>query len=156
MEIIVHLILFFRAIIFLPMALAITTIINERNDGVWERTIISGVKPIEILICHLVTLSFTSAIQTLECFLFSYYVFGFECEGNIFYAILLLYLIGLVGVSMGNFCLHIYSTLSSNVYIFFGFRSFIERHFYGRNPSYIWSTRNCFSFVYVKRYGLAS
>lgn len=94
---------YFSAVAFLPKALAITTVISERNDGVWERTMISGVKPIEMLISHIITLSFTAVIQTLECFLTAYYVFGFECKGSVLLALLLLYLLALLGVTMGNF-----------------------------------------------------
>lgn len=83
-------------------ALAISTIITERRGGVWERTIISGIRPAEIIICHVAALSFTSMIQTLECFFFAIYVFGLECKGNLLYALLLLYMEGLLGIALGS------------------------------------------------------
>lgn len=94
---------FFRVVLGLANALAILTIISERNGGVWERTIVSGVKPVEILIVHMITLCFTSAIQTLECFLVPQFVFGLECKGNIFEGLLLVYSQAVVGVALGNY-----------------------------------------------------
>lgn len=85
----------------IAIAMAILTIVSERNGGVWERTMISGVLPTEITICHMLALSLTSAISTAECFLLAYFVFGFECKGNILNAILLLYSQAIVGVATG-------------------------------------------------------
>lgn len=83
------------------MALAIFTIVSERRGGVWERTIISGVLPAEISLCHMIALTVASAIPAIESFLLAYYAFGFECQGSILIVILLLYSQALVGVATG-------------------------------------------------------
>lgn len=84
------------------MALAVSTIMGEKNGGVWERTMISGVRPTEILVFHIITLNFISIIETAECFLIAYKIFGFECHGNIINAVALLYSQSFLGVAIGN------------------------------------------------------
>ena len=83
------------------MGIAVLAILTEKRTGVWERTIISGIKSSEILISHTIASSFLAAIQTVETFFFEKYAFDLECKGSTLDFLLLLYLQALVGIVLG-------------------------------------------------------
>ena len=86
------------------MAVTVTSIviITERDEGVWDRTLVSGVTTTEILISHLLTQGLVMILQTLEVMLTSFGLFGLQCNGSFLTVLLLLLIQGLCGMCTGT------------------------------------------------------
>ncbi|KAL0122972.1 hypothetical protein PUN28_007554 [Cardiocondyla obscurior] len=88
-------------IFFLANTVSTTLIITERLEGVWNRSLVQGVKTEEILLSHILIQSTIIAIHSVMITLLFFPIFGLECKGSIFAAIVLVFLNGLCGLMYG-------------------------------------------------------
>ncbi|KAK6632870.1 hypothetical protein RUM43_012609 [Polyplax serrata] len=88
-------------IFFLAVTVTSIVIITERDEGVWDRTLVSGVTTTEILLSHLLTQGLVMILQTLEVMVTSFGLFGLKCHGSFFTVLLLLLVQGLCGMCTG-------------------------------------------------------
>ncbi|KAK6632857.1 hypothetical protein RUM43_012596 [Polyplax serrata] len=86
---------------FLAMGVSTLTIITERMEGVWDRTLVTGVSKAEILIFHTMTLCCVSFVQIVELFTLSFFIFKLDCKGEKVFAFLLTYLQSIIGICFG-------------------------------------------------------
>lgn len=93
----------FRLIFFLAVTVTSIVLITERDEGVWDRTLVTGVTTTEILLSHLLTQGLIMILQTIEVLLVSFWLFGLHCEGSFVTVILLLLIQGLCGMCTGKF-----------------------------------------------------
>ena len=88
-------------IFFLSVALTSGAMLLERNEGLLERSLVSGLTGPEILFAQVIT-QFTVMIgQTVMVLIFSFAVFGITCEGDIGWVSALTILTGLCGMCFG-------------------------------------------------------
>ncbi|XP_031629128.1 ABC transporter G family member 23 isoform X2 [Contarinia nasturtii] len=88
-------------IFFLSVALTSGAMLIERNEGMLERCLVSGITGIEMLFSHVVTQFVIMSGQTTFVLLFSFSIFGLTLEGEILWVILLTILTGLCGMCFG-------------------------------------------------------
>ncbi|KAI4501773.1 hypothetical protein M0802_003108 [Mischocyttarus mexicanus] len=88
-------------IFFLSVALTSGAMLLERNEGLLERSLVSGVTGTEILFGQVLTQFVVMIGQTLMILIFSFAVFKLTCEGSIFLVSLLTILTGLSGMCFG-------------------------------------------------------
>ncbi|XP_011871778.1 PREDICTED: ABC transporter G family member 20-like [Vollenhovia emeryi] len=90
-------------------------IVTERLEGVWNRSIVQGVKTEEILLSHIVVESIILVIQTITVILIVFPIWGLECRGSIFTVFVLVFLNGFCGLCYGfiisTFCTTLVSAL---------------------------------------------
>jgi len=92
----------FRLIFFLAVTVTSIIIIVERDEGVWDRTLVAGVSTNEILVSHMMTQGLVMGIQTAEVLLMGFAVFQLRCKGNLVTITLILLIQGLCGMSAGK------------------------------------------------------
>ncbi|XP_043476598.1 ABC transporter G family member 23 isoform X2 [Leptopilina heterotoma] len=95
-------------VFFLATAVACFIIITDRHEGVWDRSLVQGVKTTEILMAHLLTQFTVILVQSAICLSLSFLVFNLVCEGPLLTAICLVILMGLCGMCYG-FLISVYS-----------------------------------------------
>lgn len=88
-------------IFFLSVALTSGAMLIERNEGMLERCLVSGVTGIEILFSHVSTQFVIMCGQTTFVLIFSFSIFGLTLNGDILWVILLTVLTGLCGMCFG-------------------------------------------------------
>ncbi|KYN29987.1 ABC transporter G family member 20, partial [Trachymyrmex cornetzi] len=88
-------------IFFLATTVSTTLIITDRMEGVWDRSVVQGVKTEDILLSHILIQSISIAIHTAMIVLLFFPVWGLECKGSIFTVIILTFLIGFCGLMHG-------------------------------------------------------
>lgn len=88
-------------VFFLAVALTSSALIVERTEGLLDRSWVAGVSPGEILFSHVITQFVVMCGQTALVLLFMILVFGVECQGNIFWVIILTIIQGLCGMCFG-------------------------------------------------------
>ena len=77
--------------------------INEKKDGMLNRTMVAGVAKIEIMFSHFVMQLLVVALaQTLSCFLLVFVIFGAETQGSLLLGFSLVILTTMVGMSLGK------------------------------------------------------
>jgi len=74
----------------------------ERNDGILERCLVSGISGVEILFSHIVTQFTVMCFQTTLVLIFSFSVFNLTLQGELLWVILLVLLTGLCGMTFGS------------------------------------------------------
>lgn len=92
-------------IFFLSVALTSGAMLIERNEGMLERCLVSGVTGIEILFSHVSTQFIIMCGQATFVLIFSFKIFGLTLEGDVFWVIVLTILTGLCGMCFGMFIL---------------------------------------------------
>jgi ABC-2 type transporter len=75
----------------------------ERNEGILERCLVSGVTGIEILASHVTTQFLVMCFQTTLVLIFSFTVFELTNKGDLLWVILLVMETGLCGMCFGMF-----------------------------------------------------
>jgi hypothetical protein len=85
----------------LPMIFSAFTLVVERNERHLERAFVAGVKPIEILISHIIVVFIAILPQCLLSMFFAFVVFDLPYRGPVLDGFLLLVLQGLQGMSFG-------------------------------------------------------
>lgn len=88
-------------IFFLATLITSTIFINDRLEGIWDRTLVAGIKPLEMLIAHIVTQTFVMLVQCLEIVFLAAVVFETANKGNDLTVVLLLMLLGFAGMCYG-------------------------------------------------------
>ncbi|XP_035721767.1 ABC transporter G family member 20-like isoform X1 [Vespa mandarinia] len=88
-------------IFFLSVAITSGAMLLERNEGLLERSLVSGITGPEILFGQVITQFVVMTGQTLMVLIFSFAVFKVTCEGNIGWVLLLTILTGLCGMCFG-------------------------------------------------------
>ncbi|XP_077287586.1 ABC transporter oskyddad [Arctopsyche grandis] len=88
-------------IFFLAVALTSVAMLIERNEGVLERSLVSGITGTEILFSHVITQFIVMCVQTLLVLLFAFAVFGLTCRGDMFWVVVLTLITGLCGMTFG-------------------------------------------------------
>lgn len=94
--------IFYRIIFFLSVALTSGAMLIERNEGILERCLVSGITGVEILFSHVTTQFLVMCGQTALVIAFSFYVFDITNHGDIVWVILLTILTGLCGMCFGT------------------------------------------------------
>lgn len=89
-------------IFFLSVALTSGAMLIERNEGILERCLVSGITGIEILFSHVTTQFLVMCFQTALVMVFSFSVFNLTNRGDIVWVILLTILTGLCGMCFGK------------------------------------------------------
>lgn len=75
----------------------------ERNEGMLERCLVSGVTGIEILFSHVTTQFCVMCFQTALVLTFSFSLFQLTNRGDMFWVVMLVLETGLCGMCFGNF-----------------------------------------------------
>ncbi|KAJ9590920.1 hypothetical protein L9F63_016018, partial [Diploptera punctata] len=88
-------------VFFLAVALTSSALIIERMEGLLDRSWVAGVTPSEILFSHVITQFVVMCGQTALVLIFMIIVFGVECKGDLFSAVILTILQGLCGMCFG-------------------------------------------------------
>ncbi|XP_057341033.1 ABC transporter G family member 23 [Microplitis mediator] len=88
-------------IFFLSVALTSGAMLLERNEGLLERSLVSGLTGTEILFGQVVTQFVVMTGQTLMVLIVTFAVFKLTCEGEIGWVTLLTILTGLCGMCFG-------------------------------------------------------
>lgn len=89
-------------IFFLSVALTSGAMLIERNEGMLERCLVSGITGIEILFSHVTTQFVIMSGQTILVLIFGFYIFGLTLNGDIGCVIALTILTGLCGMCFGE------------------------------------------------------
>lgn len=84
------------------MTVTSIVIITERDEGVWDRTLVAGVSTTEILISHIMTQGLVMMLQTAEVMITCFGLFGLRCQGSFVTVTLLLLMQGLCGMLTGK------------------------------------------------------
>merc|ERR1712071_208702 len=86
---------------FIAVALTAAVFINERKQGLLDRSLVAGVTTTEIMIAHLVNQFTVLMGQTALVFVFMILVFQIPCIGSLTLAIFITLLQGMCGMSYG-------------------------------------------------------
>lgn len=86
---------------FIAVALTAAVFINERKQGLLDRSLVAGVTTTEIMIAHLVNQFTVLMGQTALVFIFMILVFQIPCVGSLSLAIFITLLQGMCGMSYG-------------------------------------------------------
>ncbi|XP_072759545.1 ABC transporter G family member 23-like [Anoplolepis gracilipes] len=86
---------------FLAATLSTFLIISDRLEGVWDRSLVQGVKNREILLTHILieTILILIHITIIMCLIFP--IWNLKCEGSFFHVFLLTFLSSLSGLMYG-------------------------------------------------------
>lgn len=103
-------------IFFLSVALTSGAMLIERNEGMLERCLVSGITGMEILFSHVVTQFLIMTGQSILVLLFSFYVFELTLNGSIVWVVILTILTGLCGMCFGKYIIFTNCTISYKLY----------------------------------------
>ncbi|XP_011859218.1 PREDICTED: ABC transporter G family member 20-like isoform X2 [Vollenhovia emeryi] len=95
-------------------------IITDREEGVWNRSLVQGVKAKEILLSHIVVESIITIIQSITIILLVFPVWGLECKGSILVIIFLFFLNTFCGMMCGFVISAFCTTVSSAIFLSIG------------------------------------
>ncbi|CAF1059337.1 unnamed protein product [Rotaria sp. Silwood1] len=88
-------------IFFLAIGLTGLIFVIEKKEGLLERTWITGVTTIEVMLAHISVKFFIQIIQVILLLTFTHYIFKIEIKGSIFLAAGIIFLQGICGMSYG-------------------------------------------------------
>ncbi|KAH0950241.1 hypothetical protein HN011_009186 [Eciton burchellii] len=88
-------------IFFLAITISSTIIMTDRKEGLWNRSLVQGVKPWEILLTHILTQIAIIIIHNIVIISLCFPVWGLQCKGSLFIVILFTFLIALCGMMYG-------------------------------------------------------
>ena len=97
-------------IFFLAVALTGEAFISEKQDGLLDRSWVSGVLPIEVMSSHILTQFLVLLVQTSITLIFIFLVFDIPCHGPIGWLILIAILQGFAGMTFGFLLSTVFST----------------------------------------------
>lgn len=90
-------------IFFLATLITSTIFITDRLEGIWNRTLVAGILPGEMLLAHIICQTVVMLIQCVEIVCLATFIFGTENNGDNLTVILLLFLLGFSGMLYGLF-----------------------------------------------------
>lgn len=79
-----------------------TIIINDRLEGVWDRTLVAGATTMEVLTAHVTLQSLMIAIQAFQMIVLNYAIFQTDYKGSIVDIFGLLVTQGWAGMCYGS------------------------------------------------------
>lgn len=88
-------------VFFLAVALTSGAMIIERNGGILERCLVSGISVLEILFSHVTTQCVVMLLQVASVLLFSFPAFDLTLRGPAIWMVLLVILTGFCGMCFG-------------------------------------------------------
>ncbi|KAL6262617.1 hypothetical protein P5V15_005410 [Pogonomyrmex californicus] len=88
---------------FLATTISTTLIITDRSEGVWNRSLVQGVKTIEILMSHILTQSILLVIHASITMCIFFAIYNLECKGSTVTVFFLLFLSSFDGLMYGFF-----------------------------------------------------
>ncbi|XP_029173372.1 ABC transporter G family member 23-like isoform X2 [Nylanderia fulva] len=88
---------------FLATTISATLIITDRAEGVWDRSLVQGVKNSEILVAHILTQTTLIIIHVTMIMTLFFPIWDVECKGSYFDVFLLMFLDGFAGLMYGFF-----------------------------------------------------
>ncbi|XP_068625706.1 ABC transporter G family member 20 [Battus philenor] len=88
-------------IFFLAVALTSVSMLAERNEGIMERSLVSGITGTEILFAHVLVQMIVMMIQTAMVLILGFVFFGLTINGPVGWVIILTLLTGLCGMTFG-------------------------------------------------------
>jgi ABC-type multidrug transport system permease subunit len=89
------------SIFFAAMALTAITLVLERKDGVFERTLVAGVKTFEFIVSQISTQMIVLAVQVFLSIITMFYILDIKSEGSIVLVYLMTLIQGLCGMALG-------------------------------------------------------
>lgn len=89
------------AIFFAAMALTAIQLVLERKDGVFERTLVAGVKTFEFIVSQISTQLLVLAVQVLLSIVTMFYIIDIENKGSVSLVYLITLMQGMVGMALG-------------------------------------------------------
>ncbi|KAJ9578930.1 hypothetical protein L9F63_024960, partial [Diploptera punctata] len=105
---------------FLATSITSTIIITERNEGVWDRSLVAGVKSWEILFSHIITQTFCMIVQLIIVLIFTFGVFKVPCLGDFYTTMFLLFLQGFCGMCFGFLVSALCDNITTGTYLALG------------------------------------
>ncbi|MGH0171906.1 UNVERIFIED_CONTAM: hypothetical protein FKN15_064967 [Acipenser sinensis] len=86
---------------FLAVGLTALSFVMERKQGLLDRCWVAGVSSLETMLAHLFSQLFTMAVQITLLLIFVFLVFKIPNEGSLVLIVILIFLQGVTGISMG-------------------------------------------------------
>ena len=86
---------------FSSIATASLTLVLERKDGIFERSLVAGVAPNEYILSHVITQTVIVVFQTILVLLISFAFFDVPNTGPIFWVSVLIVMQGVCGMAYG-------------------------------------------------------
>lgn len=88
--------------VLFPMLTSITAFIYDRTEGVWNRVLVAGVRPLEFLFAHIIVESIIMIIELVAIIIVAIVIYGQPHVGNDFLSLTLLLLAGFYGILLGK------------------------------------------------------
>lgn len=88
-------------IFFLAVALTSGSMLAERNEGILERSLVSGITGTEILFAHVVVQMIVMMVQTVTVLIIGFLVFDLTITGPVLWVVILTLINGLCGMTFG-------------------------------------------------------
>ncbi|KAI2473924.1 ABC transporter G family member 20-like isoform X2 [Diabrotica virgifera virgifera] len=88
-------------IFFMGVLMTCVIILDEKCEGIWDRSIVAGVTALELSLSHLLYQNVFMIIISLDFLLFVFVIFGQPYIGSLWLIFALLYLQGLAGIMLG-------------------------------------------------------
>ena len=85
----------------MSVGLTALAFVQERKEGLLERSLVSGVLSIHIFIAHFMVEFVMMLVQTIIMLIFMFNVFGIGCQGSVILVVLLTLFQGVCGMSFG-------------------------------------------------------
>lgn len=76
--------------------------IIEKNEGIMERCLVSGITGTEIMFSHVITQFIVMVFQSILVLIFSFVIFELTIHGEVWTVVLLTILTGLCGMCFGK------------------------------------------------------
>lgn len=86
---------------FLASILTSGSFVSDRLDGIWNRVLLAGVQPLDILLSHIITNSSVMILQSLEFYVVTKYIYELKNVGADWIVMLLIILVGLAAILYG-------------------------------------------------------
>lgn len=124
-EISCHLFFHKRTSFYLASALTSAAMITERSNGLWNRMIVAGVKPLHLLLCHVIAGFTASIIQSIEVSIVFLLLLPTVTWNSMGLTLLLIVFNGFSGIVFGVLISVIFNKFSTalNMIQFFSFAS---------------------------------
>lgn len=88
---------------FLATTVSTSLIITDRSEGVWDRSLVQGVKNREILLAHILTQTILVIIHVTLIMILFFPIWDLDCEGSYALVFFIMFLCGLTGLMYGFF-----------------------------------------------------
>ncbi|XP_014281518.1 ABC transporter G family member 23 isoform X1 [Halyomorpha halys] len=107
-------------VFFIAVSLTSGTMMIERDEGILERCLVSGITGLEILSAHVVTQFFVMLCQAIVTTVTALYIFNISNEGDLLWITLMMVLSGVCGMTYGFVLSSICDDLRNATYLSVG------------------------------------